>query len=142
MGDVGIEVERDADFGMAEHFGHHLGMDTGTEREGRGGMPQVVEADGRQGLIDGLGEGEEAVEVAHEILGLDRGTAAGSKNPSSVLPSRSSAHGGPATGARRVWRRQPCAEAGPGRDPGGWLRRAAGNSLWRGVGGFKTRQGL
>ena len=71
---VGVQVERDADGGVAEPFADDLRVDAGLEGERGVGVPQVVEADRRQSR-----RGDELAELLVNTSGCSR-TPASSRN--------------------------------------------------------------
>lgn len=54
LGDLGVDVHRECHDGVAEDFGDDLGRLPGGEQHGRGAVPQIGEADGRQPIVPRL----------------------------------------------------------------------------------------
>lgn len=83
FGDVGVDVERDLDVGVAEHLLDLLGMGSGPEGECCERVAEVVKADRRQaGLADGK------VERPADIVGVEHPAGHGREHQAALSPPR------------------------------------------------------
>lgn len=79
--DVGVDAGGDADVGVAEEFLDDDEVDTLLQKQGRGRVSEVVEADAPEPDLV-----EEGAEAAREVCRVERPSSRGSENEAAVLP--------------------------------------------------------